>query len=115
LSLRCCSNISTTIHRPTKIASRGGGADREDCGAHPRVQPNCTNQNDSDCSSGRYFESDTDGLNGINSRFTVTSDTDMGPTWYCVTNGECEPPVWVSWCKYLAVACGDGTSAGLLK
>jgi hypothetical protein len=80
------------------------------------VQPNCTNQSDPDCvNSGRYFESDTDGLNGINSKFTVTSNTGMGPTWYCEPNGLCEPPVWVSWCKDEGAACGDGMSAGLLK
>lgn len=75
------------------------------------VQPNCTNENNPDCSNGRYFESDTDGLNGINSKFTVTSNTGMGPTLY-------SPEVeieYASWCDDGGVACGDGMSSGLLK
>ena len=79
------------------------------------VEPNCTNPENPDCSEGRYFESDTDGLNGINTAITVTSKTGMGPTWYCEPNGLCEPPVWVSWCHDEDQACGDGMSVGLLK
>lgn len=75
------------------------------------VQPNCTNENDPDCNAEpRYFESDTDGLNGINSKFTVTSNTGMGPTFFGDIFG-----MWSSWCTDLGVACGDGMSAGLLK
>jgi hypothetical protein len=78
------------------------------------VQPNCTNQNDPECNPGdnpRYFESDTDGLNGINSKFTITSKTGMGPTFF---NPFYEGN-WDSWCNDQGVACGDGMSAGLLK
>jgi hypothetical protein len=78
------------------------------------VQPNCTNENDQDCSADpRYFESDTDGLNGINSKFTVTSNDGMGPTYFCA-NYVCGD-MFGSWCNDEGVACGDGTSAGLLK
>jgi hypothetical protein len=80
------------------------------------VQPNCTNQGNPDCYTGRYFESDTDGLlNGINAKFTVTSNTGMGPTYNCSAGPPCEPPFWESSCRDLGVACGDGMSAGLLK
>jgi hypothetical protein len=76
------------------------------------VQPNCMNENDPDCNSEpRYFESDTDGLNGINSKFTVTSNTGMGPTYY----DQLAEGIWVSWCHDAGEACGDGMSAGLLK
>lgn len=76
------------------------------------VQPNCTNPNDPDCNAEpRYFESDTDGLNGINSKFTVTSNTGMGPTFF----NQLEEGNWDSWCNDQGVACGDGMSAGLLK
>ena len=88
------------------------------------VQPNCTDPNDVHCNllpppcakplsncglvdEPRYFESDTDGLNGINSKFTVTSNTGLGPVLM----------VWgyvQSWCNDMGV-CGDGTSSGLLK
>ena len=78
------------------------------------VQPNCTNPNDQDCSAvPRYFESDTDGLNGINSKFTVTSNDGMGPTFFC-TGIFCDPD-WMSWCNDEGAGCGDGMSAGLLK
>ncbi|MFZ0285799.1 MAG: hypothetical protein WAL32_11270 [Terriglobales bacterium] len=43
------------------------------------VEPNCTNPENPDCLDGRYFESDTDGLNGINTKFTVTSNNGLGP------------------------------------
>lgn len=75
------------------------------------VQPNCTNQNNPDCSNGEYWESDTDGLNGINSKFTVTSNTGMGPTYYAIIIDI----FYASWCKDLGLACGDGMSSGLLK
>ena len=76
------------------------------------VQPNCTNPNDVDCSfPARYFESDTDGLNGINSKFTVTSNTGMGPTGYDWRDEE----LWFGSCYSAGIACGDGMSAGLLK
>jgi hypothetical protein len=76
------------------------------------VQPNCMNENDPDCNSEpRYFESDTDGLNGINSKFTVTSNNGMGPTFFGL-NGDI---YFFSWCNDIGVACGDGMSAGLLK
>ena len=79
------------------------------------VQPNCTNSNDPECNQPddpRYFESDTDGLNGTNSKFTVTSNDGMGPTFFCAgfTCGE-----GLSWCNDEGAACGDGMSAGLLK
>lgn len=82
------------------------------------VQPNCTNSNDPTCTSNPIgaFESDTDGLNGINSKFTVTSDNGMGPTYHCLENIFCgDAPNWASWCYDADVACGDGLSAGLLK
>ena len=77
------------------------------------VQPNCTNPNDPECNQDdpRYFESDTDGLNGINSKFTVTSNDGMGPTYY----GLLGDAYFFSWCNDEGVACGDGMSAGLLK
>jgi len=77
------------------------------------VQPNCTNPNDPKCNQDdpRYFESDTDGLNGINSKFTVTSNDGMGPTGY----DQLDEIIWFSSCSDEGVACGDGTSAGLLK
>lgn len=94
------------------------------------VQPNCTNPNDplcdiqvdvcltahgtSHCYSSpapRYFESDTDGLNGINSEFTVTSNDGMGATLYAWR----VEAIWDSWCNDEGVACGDGMSAGVLK
>ena len=92
------------------------------------VEPNCTNPNDplcdipngvcpaffqgSHCYSGpaaRYFESDTDGLNGINSKFTVTSNTGLGPVLFSPFDG-----FFQSWCNDMGI-CGDGTSSGLLK
>jgi hypothetical protein len=73
------------------------------------VQPNCTNPDDGSCSTGRYFESDTDGLNGINSKFTVTSNDGLGPVSHMGDGG------WFSLCHDQGVACGDGMSAGLLK
>lgn len=91
------------------------------------VQPNCTDPNNPLCYAGipkcadvkdyfcanypRYFESDTDGLNGINSKFSVTSNDGMGPTFYAPYFGG----AWSSWCNDLGVACGDGMSAGLLE
>jgi len=78
------------------------------------VTPNCTNPNDTDCSNGtdRFFEEDTDGtLNGINTRFTVTSNTGMGPTFDSSFFGYS----FASWCNDLGVACGEGMSAGVLK
>lgn len=76
------------------------------------VEPNCTNENDPDCSNGRYLESYSNGLNGINSKFTVTSNDGMGPTYADFSGGLYS---WASWCNDLGVACGDGMSAGLLK
>lgn len=76
------------------------------------VTPNCTNSGDGDCTDDpRYFESDTDGLNGINSKYTVTSNTGFGPvfespTFFGINYG--------SWCNDEGVACGDGMSAGVL-
>lgn len=64
------------------------------------VQPNCTNPNDPDCTNGgRYFLSDTDGLNAINGQFTVTAKNGLGPV-----GGGC-----------FALGIDDGMSAGLLK
>jgi hypothetical protein len=79
------------------------------------VQPNCTNPNDPECGQDdpRYFESDSDGLNGINSKSTVTSNDGMGPTYFCA-NSVCGD-MFGSWCIDEGVACGDGMSAGLLK
>jgi hypothetical protein len=77
------------------------------------VTPNCTNPNDPGCTNGpRFFEMDTDGtLNGINTKFTVTSNDGMGPmfdsAYFGVSFG--------SWCNDQGVACGDGMSAGVLK
>lgn len=76
------------------------------------VQPICTNHSDPACNNGQYFESDTDGLNGINSKFTVTSNDGMGPTLFCI-DFYCGN--FFSWCNDEGVACGDGMSAGLLK
>jgi hypothetical protein len=77
------------------------------------VQPNCTNANDEDCSNDpRYFESDTDGLNGINSKYTVTSNTGFGPVFESPTFFGVN---WASWCNDEGVACGDGMSAGVLQ
>jgi hypothetical protein len=76
------------------------------------VTPDCTNVNDGDCSSGRYFESDTNGPNAINGSFTVTSNTGMGPTFDSeVFFGA----FYQSWCLDQGVICGDGFSAGVLK
>jgi len=75
---------------------------------------NCTNPNDPECkqpADPRYFESDTDGLNGINSKLTVTSNDGMGPTYF----GFFGESFFDSWCNDEGVACGDGMSAGLLK
>lgn len=82
------------------------------------VQPNCTNNNDPACNTDpvQGFESDTDGLNGINTKFTVTSRTGMGPTFFCTENFLCgDFGNWESWCNDVGQACGDGMSAGLLK
>jgi hypothetical protein len=91
------------------------------------VQPNCMDPNDFRCSElprtyantrfccgvqPRYFESDSDGLNGINSKFTVTSNTGMGPTFADPLYGFYS---WASWCHDEGEACGDGMSAGLIK
>ena len=88
------------------------------------VEPNCTNQGDGRCNEllqclntndyrcfvdPRYFESDTDGLNGINSKFTVTSNTGLGPVLFSPFDG-----FFQSWCNDMGI-CGDGTSSGLLK
>ena len=76
------------------------------------VTPNCTNSSDPDCTSDpRYFESDTDGLNGINSKYTVTSNNGMGPVFESTFFGI----NWGSWCNDEGVACGDGMSSGVLK
>jgi hypothetical protein len=79
------------------------------------VTPNCTNPNDVYCTSEespRYFEEDTDGkLNGINTKFTVTSNDGMGPTFDSAYFGVS----FGSWCNDEGVACGDGMSAGVLK
>lgn len=76
------------------------------------VTPNCTNPNDSNCMSVRYFQVDTDGtLNAINGKFTVTSNTGMGPVFDSPFFGV----RFGSWCKDEGAACGDGMSAGILK
>ena len=77
------------------------------------VTPDCTNANDGDCTSGRYFVSDTDGtLNGINSRFTVTSNTGFGDMFDSeIFFGA----VFQSWCNDQGVMCGEGFSIGVLK
>src|ERR1700722_8748510 len=73
------------------------------------VTPDCTNANDSRCTSGRYFESDTNGPNAINGAFTQTSNTDWGP----MLLAEVYFGGVYSWCNDQGVACGDGMSAGL--
>jgi len=75
------------------------------------VTPNCTNPNDPDCTTLRYFESDTDGLNAINGKYTVTSNTGMGPMFDSAFFGVS----FGSWCIDEGTACGDGMSAGVLK
>jgi len=77
------------------------------------VTPNCTNPNDPECGADdpRYFESDTDGLNGINSKFTVTSKDGFGP----LLEADNFFGGFYIWCNDNGVACGDGTSEGLLK
>ena len=66
------------------------------------VQPNCTNPGDGDCSNGRYFLSDTDGLNSINGQFTQTAQNGIGPI--SGMSGTC-----------FALGINDGMSAGVLK
>lgn len=66
------------------------------------VQPNCTNAKDSDCSSGRYFLSNTAGLNAINGQFTQTSENGVGPI--SRMGGGCS-----------TLNSSDGMSAGVLK
>lgn len=66
------------------------------------VQPNCTNPSDGECSSGRYFLSDTNGLNSINGQFTQTSENGIGPI--SRIGGTCS-----------TLNSSDGMSAGLLK
>ena len=77
------------------------------------VTPNCTNPNDPECNQDdpRYFESDTDGLNGINNKFTVTSKDGFGP----FLEADNYFGGIYNWCNDEGVACGDGTSEGLLK
>jgi len=75
------------------------------------VVPNCTNSGDGDCSSGRYFESTTDGtLDAINGNFTITSNNGVGP----VLNSSFFGINWGSWCNDLGL-CGEGMSFGVLK
>ena len=76
------------------------------------VTPDCTNAGNGDCTSGRYFESNTDGtLNAINGKFTITSNTGMGPTFDSeIFFGF----FYASWCNDLGI-CGDGMSFGVLK
>jgi hypothetical protein len=70
------------------------------------VQPNCTNSSDPDCTNGgRYFLSDTDGLNAINGKFTVTGKTGLGPVG----------PGCSALCVDGSGICDDGMSAGILK
>lgn len=67
------------------------------------VQPNCTNSSDPDCTNDpRYFLSDTNGVNAINGKFTVTGKSGIGPI--SRLDGQCS-----------ALGIDDGMSAGLLK
>jgi len=75
------------------------------------VTPDCTDENNPDCNGGRYFESDTDGLNGLNTRFTVTSNDGFGPLF----GPENFFGGFYNWCNDEGLACGDGLSAGFLK
>ena len=77
------------------------------------LTPNCTNPNDVYCTSEkspRYFELDTNGPNAINGKFTVTSNTGLGPVFDSAFFGY----TFANWCN-LGAACGDGMSTGILK
>lgn len=75
------------------------------------VTPNCTNLNDDSCGWQRFFEWDTNGLNAINGKYTITANTGMGPTF----NSQFFGVTFGSWCNNEGAACGDGMSAGVLK
>lgn len=74
------------------------------------VLPNCTNANDANCSA-EFWGSTTDGtLNAINGKYTITSNTGMGPTF----NSSYFGYTYASWCNDLGL-CGDGMSYGVLR
>ena len=75
------------------------------------VVPNCTNSHDAYCNSGRYYASDTNGLNSINGQYGINSNNGLGPTLDSSFFGYS----FASWCNDLGVACGDTLSAGVLK
>jgi len=68
------------------------------------VQPQCTNAGNSNCANAQYFESTTDGTNGINSSFSVPSDgtNAAGPFLNSAYFGF----TFANWCTDLGICTG---------